>query len=216
MTGSTINSVGMNIVTGGQTDITIGFGVASYNLSKNEWGYLGKKGNSALENIGYGIGAFANLSDVYGFVKGAYGSNAGEIDLATKNDPIGHSALVDNNGNNIVSVGPDWSTAQAGDSFWDVPGTNDWYNHLNDQGLDKLTVTRIKITNVRLDKINDYVQNNLQNFRYRALHTSCVTEASRALLKAGVLNLPVLRHPTLLQLQMFARQNAYYTSYIYR
>ena len=47
------------------------FGVASYNFTSGEWGYLGKKGNSALENIGYGLGALANLSDILaGFTPG--------------------------------------------------------------------------------------------------------------------------------------------------
>jgi hypothetical protein len=63
MGASFMNSVGMHMVTGGQTPVSIGFGVASYDLTNNEWGYLGKKGNSALENIGYGLGALANLSD---------------------------------------------------------------------------------------------------------------------------------------------------------
>ncbi len=63
-TGSFTNSVGMNLVTGGQTDISIGFGFGSYNFSNGELGYLGKKGNNTLENIGYGLGAMADLADI--------------------------------------------------------------------------------------------------------------------------------------------------------
>jgi hypothetical protein len=63
---SLLNSIGTHIYTGGQSDISIGFGIASYNLSANTWGYLGKKGNSALENIGYSLGALANLGDIHG------------------------------------------------------------------------------------------------------------------------------------------------------
>ncbi len=217
-TASFVNSIGTSIYQGGyygQSEIGVSLGVASYSFTQNQWGYLGKKGNSTLENIGYGLGLFANLSDTYSFIKGAYGNKASEIDLVTKNDPIGHSALVDENGNNIVSVGPDWSRAVQGDSFWNAPGMNDWYNHLDDTGIDKLTVSKIKIHNVRLDKVNEYVKDKLTNaFRYKAIGRSCVTETSRALLKAGVLNMPFLRHPSLLQFQMFLRQNTYFTSFI--
>jgi len=62
---SLTNSIGTNIYTGGQTDISVSFGVASYNFGRNEWGYLGKSGNSTLENVGYGFGAIINAIDLY-------------------------------------------------------------------------------------------------------------------------------------------------------
>uniref|UniRef100_UPI0035A18D5E RHS repeat domain-containing protein n=2 Tax=Prevotella heparinolytica TaxID=28113 RepID=UPI0035A18D5E len=49
-------------------DISMSIGVASYNFTKGEFGYLFKKGNTVLENIGYGFGALSNLSDIYRFV----------------------------------------------------------------------------------------------------------------------------------------------------
>ena len=85
---SAINSGGMSLLSGGQSDFSVNFGAGSYNFSQGEFGYLGKSGNSTLENIGYGVGAFANLSDAYGFAMGAYGKNTSEVDLVTKNDPI--------------------------------------------------------------------------------------------------------------------------------
>ncbi|MGQ1947252.1 hypothetical protein ACT3CD_09165 [Geofilum sp. OHC36d9] len=219
MGGSFMNSVGMNVVTGGQTDVSIGFGVASYNITQGEWGYLGKKGNSFMQNLGYGLGAFANLSDAWAIAKGAYGNNVGEADLVTKNDPIGHSELrtvpdAKGNAENLISVGPDWDRAVRGDSFWDAPGYNDWPTHANDVGLDGLTVSKIRISNIRLDKVNQYVSGNLKIFRYSALNTNCVTSVSNALLKAGVLNMPFLRHPSLLQMQMFARRYSYFSPYM--
>ena len=60
---SLINSVGTYAYTGGQTPISISFGVLSYNFTNNDLGYLGKKGNKWYENLGYGLGALANLSD---------------------------------------------------------------------------------------------------------------------------------------------------------
>ena len=64
---STVNSAGMYLYTDGQTDFTISCGVASYNFSKKEWGYLWKKGNSTLQNIGYGLGGLYNALDICRF-----------------------------------------------------------------------------------------------------------------------------------------------------
>lgn len=67
MGASLTNSVGTYVYTGGKTDISMSFGVASYNFTQGEWGYLGKSGNSIMQNIGYGLGAVANVSDLYKF-----------------------------------------------------------------------------------------------------------------------------------------------------
>ncbi len=64
---STVNSAGMYLCTGGQSDFTISCGIASYNFSKKEWGYLWKKGNSVLQNIGYGLGGLYNALDICRF-----------------------------------------------------------------------------------------------------------------------------------------------------
>ncbi len=59
-----VYSSARSIASGMQSDYVVGFGAGSYNLSKNQLGYLGKKGNSAAENWGYALGALANLGDV--------------------------------------------------------------------------------------------------------------------------------------------------------
>ena len=64
MSASFVNSVGTNFYTGGAMPVSINFGVASYDLTNNSWGYLGKKGNKWYENLGYGLGAMANLMDI--------------------------------------------------------------------------------------------------------------------------------------------------------
>lgn len=38
-------------------------GVASFDFTNGKVGFLGKKGNKWYENLGYGLGALANLSD---------------------------------------------------------------------------------------------------------------------------------------------------------
>jgi hypothetical protein len=67
-TGSFANSIMTTIYTGGRTDVSIGLGFASYNFNSGELGYLGKEGNSAIENIGYGLGGLGNLADVAPYV----------------------------------------------------------------------------------------------------------------------------------------------------
>jgi RHS repeat-associated protein len=63
VSSSYISSVGTHIYTGGQSDVSIGVGFASYNVSQNDWSGLGGKGNSFIENIGYVMGALTNISD---------------------------------------------------------------------------------------------------------------------------------------------------------
>ncbi|MBR3428003.1 MAG: hypothetical protein IKG95_08705 [Bacteroidales bacterium] len=67
-TASLVNSGGTWIYTGGQTDLTVSLGAVSYNFTKGEIGYIGKKGNSILDNIAYGLGALYNFTDLYRLV----------------------------------------------------------------------------------------------------------------------------------------------------
>ncbi|MGQ1889970.1 hypothetical protein ACT29H_05965 [Thermophagus sp. OGC60D27] len=217
MVSSSFNSMWMIALSGGQMSPSISFGFGSFNFETGEFrSIFDWKDLSTMEKIGYGLGTFANASDVYGAIMGAYGDKAGEADLITKNDPIGHAELrtlpnEDGVSENLISVGPDWDRAVRGDSFWDAPGKNTWPTHSNDVDI---TVSKIRITNVRLDKIHEYVNTSLKSFRYKALSTNCVTSASNGLLKAGVLNIPFLRHPSLLQMQMLARRYAFLSPYM--
>ncbi|MBK7885357.1 MAG: hypothetical protein IPJ81_17415 [Chitinophagaceae bacterium] len=84
-TSSIINSAGMSILSGGQTALVFSLGAASYNFSENEVGYLGKKGNSFMENLGYSFGAMANLQDAFAGLKGInaeYRAESGDVDHA--------------------------------------------------------------------------------------------------------------------------------------
>ena len=67
MASSAVNSLGQLIYTSGESDIVVSCGVASINITTGEFGYLGKKGNSVLDNIGYGLGAVTNICDAYRF-----------------------------------------------------------------------------------------------------------------------------------------------------
>ncbi|MDD4729893.1 MAG: hypothetical protein PHN55_14235, partial [Dysgonamonadaceae bacterium] len=200
MTGSVINSVGMAAVTGGQTDVSISFGAASYNFTQGEWGYLGKKGNSALENIGYGLGALANVSDVLA------GFNPGEVELQTENlgnDPVGHSQLNDG-GNVLVDYGPtgDWAKFEPGRNDWIDYASGGRYKLVNDIPGTKFDPITIKGVNVnRLNRISSRLNSNPGN--YQVLTRSCSSVASRALTLSGAPAMGL--HPYLLHAQMYMR-----------
>lgn len=61
--GSFSNSLGMAVVTGGQTSVGVNFGIASFDFDSEEAGYIGKKGNRLMGNFGYALGTLTNLSD---------------------------------------------------------------------------------------------------------------------------------------------------------
>jgi RHS repeat-associated protein len=56
--GSFTNDVGLHILSGGENDVNVSFGFGSYNFNTNDFGYLGEKRNTGLQNFGYGLGAF--------------------------------------------------------------------------------------------------------------------------------------------------------------
>lgn len=166
-----------------------------------------------MENLGYGLGLFANISDGFSVIKGIYNkkNDIGDVDLITKNDHIGHSELVKpETGENIVSVGPpEGGVDKTQLLFGKSEGQNTWHSYKD--SVKDWDVTKITIKNVRLDKLNEY-SNRLSTkpFDYSIMRwngLSCVTAASEGLLKAGVFNIPLFRHPSLLQFQMFIRNN---------
>jgi hypothetical protein len=89
-------------------------------------------------------------------------------------------------------------------------GVNDWNNYYSD--ANKFTVSKIRILNVRVDKLNDFANSSLKNFDYGILRWkgySCVSAASKGLLNAGVLHIPYINHPSILQLQMAIRRYSF-------
>jgi hypothetical protein len=87
--------------------ISLSIGVASFDFTHGKLGYLGKRGNSTLQNIGYGFGALANLQDLVA------GFNGTKIQVKARKELAGHSELGEYSNNGIyqdgdilVSVGP--------------------------------------------------------------------------------------------------------------
>jgi RHS repeat-associated protein len=208
---STINSAGTFIYSGGKTDITLSFGVASINFSKGEFGYLGKKGNSFMENIGYGFGALANISDLLAGLKPS------AVELRTENDPnysktldsngnpipkkdlIGHSQLSDGNGGILV----DWGPTQTPNGFTNWVGGTNSYENGSLISAAKMQSNPITVTGVNAGRIAKFGNYLNQGGKYNLAFNSCVSQTSRALNMSGAFNIGI--HPYLLQGQMYLR-----------
>ena len=214
MAGSFSSSIGMYFLSGGKTSISMSFGVASYNFSSGEFGYLGKKGNSFMENFGYGLGAIANINDILAGLKPS------SVELRTENDPnysktvdsngnpiphkdlIGHSQL-NENGKILIDWGPD---QQLTNQFGTVKGTNSY-----EQGSLISTAKMqngkfwqpIEIKGVNLDRITSFSQKLNKGGNYNMLYNSCVSQTSRALSMSGMINIGI--HPYILQMQVYLR-----------
>ena len=106
MASSTLNSYGTYCYTGGKTPISISFGAFSYDFTNGEFGYLGKKGNSTLDNIGYGLGAFVNLHDINNMFDSTTANLYTQTSDRGEFDPISHSAIVSKDGETLMSFGP--------------------------------------------------------------------------------------------------------------
>jgi len=212
-TGSFTSSFGMNMLSGGRTGVSIGLGIAAYNFQNQEWGYLGKNGNSLLENIGYGLGAFSNVSDIYGLALG--GSESVELISS------GHSKIM-KDGKFLYDYGTDksgWEKilgdgTQLGDAFKKGTSTNDYFLTGKEANLTKdLAATgRHQVVNgVNLARLSAYKAASEGQFNYCLVGVlpfgarNCSTAASVALLRSGVFNIPI-GAPGILSLQMYARQ----------
>ena len=198
---STIASTSSYGATDGQSGISTSFGAASFNWTNNNWGYLGKKGNSRFENIGYSFGALANVSDILA------GANPGEVQLNTeKSDAIGHSAITkvgetDPN-SSIVSVGPNpggLPKSEFLNPFKFHGGTNKWKNYVN-AGDD---VKKVIVSGVNLKRLSKYGASLSEGVRYNTFCSSCVNHAARALTISGVPTIGI--HPFILHSQVYLR-----------
>lgn len=210
---SFINSVGTHLYTGGQTSISMSFGVASYDFTNSTFGYLGKKGNKWYENLGYGLGALANSADAFSLFKGN-GQNIKINSAKTeKGDWWGHSSLTDEGGNTLVSVGPDSPVEKAGSlsETWknSIKGANTgWESYLGKEGT-----WSVELNNISTAAISKYASGIS---RWDLFLNSCVGHTSRALWSAGVPNV-YLFHPHVLNAQLlFMQYGMYANSYLYQ
>lgn len=191
VTGSYVNSVGTHIYTGGQTDVSINFGIGSYNMSRNElrglwnWGDL-----STGEKIGYSLGALANLADINQAI------NSTDATLYTDDsDLISHSAIADKNtGEPLMSFGPNDTkvpSSKLGYATYFRRSTSD-YKVYTTLPVD-ITVNKYAINLVRgLGKV----------LPFQGITFNCVNMASLSLWLNGIPNIGL--HPYLLYASTWA------------
>ncbi len=197
---SAINSAGMYALSGGQTDVSISFGGFSYNFSQGEFGYLGKPGNSGLQNFGYGLGAFANIGDI-----GRLFNNS-EVTLYIEKDEISHAALQDSNGNTLTSWGPE-------DYWFKDRSPKNTFEFAVAIGKGRNNYTVYKDLSATIRNVNTNLIGGTSNLlskimSFQGLTTNCVNMASVSLMVAGVPNIGI--HPYLLYWQMKAREAGFY------
>lgn len=200
-------SYGMSVVTMGKTDFTVSIGAVSLNMSTGSVGYLGKKGNSFIENLGYAYGTIANIEDVLSGLNPANGKLWTEdyVEGGGK-DKVGHSQFTDMNDNSLIDWGPLERTV-----FKTVPGTNSY------EGGGTIPVHKLKggkplvVRNVNMDRMTRYSDILNKGGDYNMLYSSCVTKVSWGLNMSGVFNIGI--HPHLLYWQMYLRSFGFTPSY---
>ena len=228
---SLTNSTGTHIYTGGQTDISVSFGAASYNFTSGELGYLGKPGNSSLENIGYSFGAMANLQDAFAAfnkpIIDEYGNKTrpdSKITVNARKEIAGHSWVegIDIN----ISVGPaiDNKPYLYGGVKWEsqylfktVKGRN-FITHYNPKEIFSTTLNNVNVT--KLQRMTNNLNKGLSLSGNHVLRygvwNGCVNQSARALFRAGVFNfntfLPITA-PVLLNAELALRNYGMMFSY---
>ncbi|MBR5973179.1 MAG: hypothetical protein IK017_11075, partial [Paludibacteraceae bacterium] len=201
------NSALTHVYTGGDAPVSVNFGFGSYNFSNNSFGFLGKKGNTALENVGYAFGALANVRDV----NGLFDKTKVRLYIQTEEDghfdKISHSAVVSDEGESMMSYGPAENPTKAGYkgfAFGKRSSTSNYNTHINTPG-DKTINSDMFIVNKRLFSA---MRNFSEHFPYRGITSNCVNWASISLWLNGIPNVGI--HPFLLHGSMFVYNTGIY------
>lgn len=218
--GSVTNSVGTYLYTNGQTSISISLGGISYDFTNGQLCYLGKKGNSLLENVEYFFGAMSNISDIVSAFRGGGKSikvnsakTKGVDEQGHQREWWGHSSITGDQEESLLSVGPDsqiYKTDNLAETWHNsIKGANlNWQTYVGEQGT-----WSIELNNISVEAINKYASGVT---RWDLLLNSCVGHTTRSLWAAGV---PVLYafHPHMLNVQLLIRQLGIYSSpFIYQ
>ena len=197
-------SCGMSALTEGQIPVTMSMGSVGYCFDSHSWGYFLKKGNNLLQNIGYGFGALANLSDLVSlFWGGGQNIDVNSAETNKNEDKCGHTSITRSHGETIVSVGPEGGYEPTSNKLIDIyndsklPADIDWPNYWGDDGT-----WSVSLSNVSTNALERYMSNVT---RWDLLSNSCVAHATRALWYAGVPTLYSF-HPHMLNMQLLIRE----------
>ena len=217
MAASHVNSVGMGILSGGQTDYTLSFGVASYNFTQGEWGYLGKPGNTGLQNFGYFLGAMANLNDINNLINQTNATLYTQERYADgSKDVISHTGIVDDaTGKNLMSFGPN-DDKIGGGGFKDQIGGAKPLGGYKKFGLAVRKGTPDYPVPSSLSKstsliVNKHLFSGLRGVSkfipYQGVSTNCVNMSSIGLWLNGIPNIGI--HPYLLHYSIAAYNSGF-------
>lgn len=113
---SYLNSLGTAAYSGGKTSVSFSFGVGSYNFNSGELGYLGKKGNSTLQDLGYIFGGLANLQDAFAGLNGVNYTVGSDV-RPRSGEYTGHSY-------GYSQTNPDIDISVSGAGNWNSQGLN--------------------------------------------------------------------------------------------
>jgi RHS repeat-associated protein len=202
---SFLYSTAMSTLFGDGPDPTVGIGFGSYNFSSGNFGYLGEKGNSTWQNVGYGFGALANIQDLVALFNGTEIS-VNSASVKKPNESWGHSSITNDSDSVDISVGPG---TPVSDNYFETRAGSYWNNHASEA-----STWKIRIPNVNeklLSQMTANVKAGLElsgktGLKWNLLGYSCVNHASRALWSAGVPTLPINFHPLVLNSQLAIRQ----------
>jgi RHS repeat-associated protein len=211
-------SMGMAAMSGGVIQPSVNFGFGSFNFGTGEFNYLLDGNNKWYEDLGYGLGAIANVSDILkGFHTDDVQLQTENLTTASEKDNIGHSQLTDTKGNSLVDYGP----GKGGEFYKFKTGRNNWTEYATDGRITQTkdipgnifnTPQTIKGVNLNiLQKYSNWLDSKpgFYNFAVR----SCSTQAARGLTLSGV---PVFGiHPYLLRFQIANGLRTYMFNYTY-
>jgi len=161
-----------------------------------------------MENIGYGLGGLANVSDAL------IGTRPKGVDLITEHsDATGHSAIVREGTTGgyrgdpdaLISVGPDRWNAR-GSWHW-MKGTNKWPSYSDNAKDHPRWLQNIKVNMNTIEKYSSWLNKLEDSGRliYSLELSSCVTHTSMALNLSGIFDIGL--HPYLLNAQMYLWSN---------
>lgn len=216
---SSWNSFGMSMLSRGELPVTTGFGAFSFNWSNGEFGYLGKSSNSTLENVGYSLGALANLQDA---VSGIHGGKAEVRSYHTgKKDDIPH-ATVENESRSVnISVANRDPIRANGTLDWARKAAvlnNKWgAEHHVLPSTEQHISTALRNVNVKwLKTMTSRIKNGEGMFGIGKLNwglfDGCTQHSAYALWGVGIPTLPINFTPAMLNLQLAIRQAGIYSS----
>ncbi|MFO0451263.1 MAG: RHS repeat-associated core domain-containing protein, partial [Pseudomonadota bacterium] len=211
---SSLNSIGMSALSGGATPISTNFGAFSLDWESGEIGFIGRDDNNVLDNVGFALGMFSLASDITAFAQGAHKSTE-SIQLKTdyhtefwdseKQKQIFSFGALEDDGSRIQTKPIKDNIGKAFKKYGNV-------STKYDNGSDTKLARWVKIKGVNTEKFFQYKE-AIKPYQQKYLFASflprqsmhCTIAGSRALLRAGVFNIPILRMPWMLDLQMRIR-----------